>query len=110
VLGSVRRPGRRSRQKREGAGSVEARPASPALTANRPSDFAELVNELREKWTTAQLGRHSGISGLLRPAFAGLLVPAVPGCFAGAALGGSGWRRGAKSVSVCRKRMSVAIF
>jgi hypothetical protein len=28
------------------------------------------------------LGRHSGISGLLHPAFAGLLVPAVPGCFA----------------------------
>jgi hypothetical protein len=73
-------------------------------------DFAELVNELGERWTAARLGRHSGISGLLHPAFAGLLVPAVPGCFAVAALGGSGWRRGAKSVSVCRKRMSVATF
>jgi hypothetical protein len=74
------------------------------------NDFAELVNELGEGWTAAQFGRHSSISGLLHPAFAGLLVPAVPGCFAVAALGGSGWRRGAKSVSVCRKRMSVATF
>jgi hypothetical protein len=37
VLGSARRPGLRSRRKREGAGSVAARPASPALTANTPS-------------------------------------------------------------------------